>query len=732
MKTGKWSFSVVVALTALSALSAWLCQRPFASKTASAHQAALQGPAAVQQLKQSNSFNSLSAAYQAARYHIEAAPDALSWHSQNPAHHFQASFRRSTVEGAKNDVTAGVQLQADRARLGLQLRAIGYEQLLVVQAVSEPHAQNNRIEFQHATEAQSRVTEWFVNDANGLEHGFTLNEPIAPRSSQPLQLRMHINSELRAQADEQSVTWFNAEGEIVWRYAGLRAWDANGATLAATMNLQADELTLSVDDATAVYPLTIDPTFTLQRQLVAGPAADAFFGSSVALDGDTAVIGAEGEDLDGSDREGAVYVFTRSGSLWTLQARLRAADGAARDQLGRQVAVLGDTLAASAPFHNIGAAADRGAVYVFTRSGGVWTQQQKLVANDGAASDLFGESLAIANNQLLVGAPNRNEANKADSGAAYYFTRSGTTWSQTQKLLPSVGTANDKFGESVAMVTGLNGALAIGAPGFESDGPANQGTVYIFLPVMGVWVASGQLFANDAGADDAFGSALALSGGTLVVGAYLDDVAGITNAGSAYVYVRNGNAFAFQQKLLPSDAGAKQFGYAVSVEGDTALIGAREDQINNNAQQGSAYVFTRNGATWSQQQQLTSPGAAQDAFGQSVALDGNTALCGALSENQNAANNTGAAYVFTRNGTTWTTQQRLIGSDGEAGDAFGSAVAVDGNTAVITSPTDDIDAPVNQGSAYVFTRQATSWTFRQKLTAGKAGDHFGQAAALKG
>jgi uncharacterized protein (TIGR03437 family) len=697
---------------------------------------ALQQGTALQARGSSPAYPSLGAAFAAARYQMEASPKPGEWLADNPAQHFRATFGNPT---AASGATAGVQLQAEGVQLGLQLQAVGYDELLPVRPTDTARAEGNRFTLRHATSQQTELTEWFINEAKGLEHGFTLAAPVAPRQAgQPLRLQMRMRSELCAftEDDGQAVTWRNAQDETVLRYAGLRAWDANGHPLTAHMTSAQNQLTLIVDEADATYPITIDPTFTLQQKLVAGGEANAFFGSGVAIDGNTAVIGASNEDFGDNDAQGVVYVFTRTGVLWTLQARLRAADGAAGDRFGSTVAVLGDTLAVSAPVDDIGAAVNRGSVYVFVRNAGVWTQQQKLFANDGAANDSFGESLDIAKDQLIIGAPNRDEGGKADSGAAYYFTRSGTAWSQQQKVFPASGSANDKFGQSVAIMPNLNSFLAIGAPGFESDGPTNAGTVYIFTPGLGGWIYNQQLFANDAGQDDAFGYSVATSGNTLAVGAYLDDVSTRTNQGSAYVFFRNAANWSQQAKLQPADGTAnKQFGYDVDVDLDTVVIGARDDDSNPNnfANQGSAYVYTRNGTVWSQQQKLLAPdGAAQDFFAQDVAIDGDTAIVSSSSDDLGAAQDAGSAYVYFRVGAAWPMQQKLTGSDGEAGDNFGSAVAVDGNTAVITAHSDDIGAASNQGSAYVFTRSGTVWSFQQKLAMGAAGQGFGLGAALAG
>ncbi len=196
-----------------------------------------------------------------------------------------------------------------------------------------------------------------------------------------------------------------------------------------------------------------------------------------------------------------------------------------------------------------------------------------------------------------------------------------------------------------------------------------------------------QLIASDGVQTDRFGISVAISGDTAVIGAFFDDVGAGVFQGSVYVFTRNGATWTQQQHLVASDGAAgDQFGVRVALDGDTAVVGA---YIAGN--QGSAYVFTRSGTTWTQQQKLVaSDGAAGDRFGRSVALDGDTAVVGANRDAVGATGDQGSAYVFTRSGTTWTEQQHLVASDGAAGDQFGVGVALDGNTAVVGAREDDV------------------------------------------
>ena len=324
----------------------------------------------------------------------------------------------------------------------------------------------------------------------------------------------------------------------------------------------------------------------------------------------------------------------------TEVAKLLASDAAAFDHFGISVSVSGDTALIGA-FVDDDAGSGSGSAYVLIRDAGVWTEQAKLTASDAAAGDLFGSAVSVDGDTALIGARADDDAG-GNSGSAYVFFRSGTTWTQQAKLT-----------------------------------------------------------ASDAAISDTFGVSVSVDGDTALVSAPENDDGG-SASGSAYVFTRSGATWTQQAKLTASDGVAFAFfGTSVSMDGDTALIGAQTDTIAG-FRRGSAYVFTRSGTTWTQQSKLTaSDAAASDIFGRAVSVDGDTALIGATWDDD-AGSNSGSAYVFTRSGTTWTQQAKLIASDAAAADQFASAVALDGGTALIGTPEND-DAGSNSGSAYVFS-----------------------------
>jgi len=372
--------------------------------------------------------------------------------------------------------------------------------------------------------------------------------------------------------------------------------------------------------------------------------------------------------------------------------KLVASDGDARDSFGFSVSVSGDTALIGASLDNDNGS-DSGSAYVFTFDGTTWTEQAKLLASDGNINDKFGISVSLSGNTALIGAFLDSDVDN-HIGSAYVFVRNSTTgiWMQQAKLLASDGAFFDEFGRSVSLSgdTALIGNLADPGPG----------AAYVFVRSGTTWTEQAKLVASGDPTGSVFGRSVSLSGDTALIGAFFDSDKGSV-AGAAYVFVRSGTTWTEQAKLLASDGAAgDHFGSSVSLSGDTALIGAELDDDNGDAS-GSAYVFTRSGTTWTEQDKLlASDGAADDQFG-SVSVSGDTALIGAIVDDDNG-DDSGSAYVFTRDGTTWTEQAKVLASDGAAGDVFGVSVSVSGDTALIGASGDDVTFD-DSGSAYVFS-----------------------------
>jgi hypothetical protein len=549
-----------------------------------------------------------------------------------------------------------------------------------------------------------------------------------------------------------------------------------------------NDIGANADQGAAYIFVKSGGVWTQQDKLTAATgAAGDFYGGAVAISGDTAIVGACFNDVGGNANQGSVYVYTRSAGVWTQQDKLTAGDGAADDLFGFSVALDGDTVMIGAHLADGSAGANQGAAYVFTRSAGVWSQSQKLSAPDPEGGATFGVSVALDAGTAVIGASGKTERGNASAGAAYAFTRSSGTWTAQQKLLPDISAVDNFFGAAVA----VSGETAlVGAFGDDIDVNANQGAAVVFTRSAGVWTKQERLTAADGSAEDKFGFSVALSGDIAVIGVIGDDLSG-ENQGSAYVFARSGAAWsqqsrlfaaegeagdtfgapvavsgdafligasfddvdgnanqgmasifmicqglAEQQKLTASNGGVTDsFGYSVAVSGDTAVVGSPFNNVGGNVDQGSAYVFVRNGAAWTQQQILTvANGAASDFFGVSVSVSGDTVAVGAYQDDVGANADQGSVYIFTRSGTTWTQQQRLDASDGAASDDFGQSVAVSGDIVVIGAPEDDIGGNIAQGSAYIFTRTGGVWTEQTKLIAGDAAqsDRFGIAVAISG
>lgn len=442
------------------------------------------------------------------------------------------------------------------------------------------------------------------------------------------------------------------DGELVhygWDFDGDGVEDEIGDRVTHTFE-EAGEHAVThavVDDFEATDSVTktvsVEPG-TRFREVAKLLAADAEardrFGESVAVDGDTALVGARFDD-DNGDLSGSAYVFARSRSngRWSQQAKLVADDGGPVDFFGNAVAVDGDTALVGSPTDGDGP----GAAYVFERTDGSWTQRAKLVASDGEVGDQLGWSVALDGDVALAGAF-RDDDNGDRAGAAYVFERSDGSWGQRAKLVADDGATRDKFGETVA----LDGDVAlVGAPWDDDDG-RQSGSAYVFERSGGSWRQVVQLAAADADPNDFFGESLALDGTTALVGAPRADDGDVVEAGAVYVFARSDGRWSQRAKLARSDgADNDSFGESVAIAGDTAVVGVPGDD-GPTEDVGAAALFTRSDGAWTHEADLTaSDGDHLDYFAQSVALDGDAAVLG-TSYDDEAGNRSGSAYVFER------------------------------------------------------------------------------------
>jgi hypothetical protein len=368
-------------------------------------------------------------------------------------------------------------------------------------------------------------------------------------------------------------------------------------------------------------------------------------------------------------QSGAAYVFVRSGSNWTQQAYLKASNTGVGDHFGQSVAIYGDTIIVGAPSEASNAsgvngnqandnATNSGAAYIFVRSGTNWNQQAYLKASNTGAEDRFGDSVAISGDIVIVGATveasgshevngDQNDNTVPYAGAAYAFARSGTNWSQQGYLK---GPSNDEFGGSVS----VSGNTAV-------VGNLDSPVACVFVRSGTNWTREAVFVGLDPFGDDSFGKSVAVSGDTVVVGAP-EESSGMEESGAAYVFVRSGTNWIQQAFLKASNAREYDgFGNSVAIVGDTVVVGASGQGYHDDALgSGAAYVFVRHGVNWSEQAFLKicyCEASSYDAVGYSVAVYGDTVVAGAPREDSDATGmngnqsseqgfNSGASYVF--------------------------------------------------------------------------------------
>ena len=566
-------------------------------------------------------------------YRIDGS--AGSYEAANPAQHLSASFSAT-----------GVAVRSGKTRVALRLVGIGHGSPLEPVAAAVPTEHANRVSYRRAG-----LDEWYVNGPLGLEQGFTIvRAPVAhggatgSRSAGqeiPLTLAIALTTNARAAIGRghQSIT-FSRPGETPLQYTGMSATDAGGHTLHSWLTLEGARLLLHVQARGARYPLRIDPLVQQGSKLTgAGESGSAHFGFSVALSGDgkTALIGAPEND----GKVGAAWVFVYSHGEWTQQGEaLTGKEESGSGEFGYSVALSGEGNTAL-----IGGETDEssaGAAWAFTRSGETWTQQgPKLVLHGEPTGVNFGHSVALDHNgnTALIGATGFEKA----EGAAYIWTRSGSTWTEGPRLTGG--------GEE-------NGAGVLG------------------------WSV-----------------ALSENGSTALVGAPNDSPGGVTRAGAVWVFTRVGEAWKQQGKPLGGGEGEGKYlgtGVALSATGSTALIGATGGGLKEEP----AFVFTRSGETWSEQAHFKGTGETSTSnFGASVAVSasGNTALVGG----GGYSGLTGAVWDFQRSGSSWSEVGSALTGSGESGEGqLGERVAIseNGRTALFGGPGDATGA----GASWVF------------------------------
>ncbi|MFK8013476.1 MAG: FG-GAP repeat protein [Marinicellaceae bacterium] len=500
---------------------------------------------------------------------------------------------------------------------------------------------------------------------------------------------------------------------------------------------------------------------------------DSYFGNSVSVHNNTAIIGVPGVTGSGATGPGTVHILEFDGTKWNNTYLLMADDGEVGDRFGTSVSISGDWAAIGANGDDIGNSVDRGSVYLFKKTSingqtrwnqydklsgtstgdffgnsvsvfapngagrlvigapkndeiepnagsiyiyklisSVWTQVDHFTATDANQNDEFGVSVSLYNNLIVVGADG-NDDNGSFSGSAYIYKLNPVSqiWQYKIKLLADDGSSGDRFGASVS--AGLNRVL-IGA--YSDDNGANQnvGSAYVFQENSDIWTLTFKLEASDQQAFDLFGRSVSLSGDRALIGAPFSDDSG-SSAGSAYVFELDNGAWSEKQKLVASDASAsKEFGFAVAMDGDNFVAGTPRDDVEfSNA--GSGYGFNYDGSVWVENTKFYEAlNINKYNFGDEVSIDGTRALIG-FTPRSSMYDSFGGAYVFDYINGEWQFTTILKANDTEPGDGFGSSVSVLGDRALVGAQGVDSEFRDNSGAVYVFELQQNLWMQTAKL-----------------
>jgi hypothetical protein len=455
----------------------------------------------------------------------------------------------------------------------------------------------------------------------------------------------------------------------------------------------------------------------VETKLIASDGSEnQAFGYSVSIDNNRAIIGAlYGHEAD--DYTGSAYIYESNGINW-LETKISPSDGNFFDQFGSSVSIDGDRVLIGAK-ENQNQNIYTGSAYVYDWDGNDWIET-KLTASDGVDFDSFGFSVSLEDDTVIVGAAGDDD-NGDDSGAIYIYQWNGVTW-QESKLIASDGAAGDVFGEAAIK----NGRIVVGAPGDDDNGN-NSGSTYIYDWNGNNWLET-KLTASEGAQSDQFGSSTALFGDFVFVGVPRDD-GELVNSGSAYLYQWNGlNWDENKSSLAPGSAG-DQFGHSVSYSDNRVLVGAPYD-YENGMVTGSAYIFEWNDPQWVTTKIIPSSVDQYSDFGYAVSIDGDRAVIGAQYDSGNSSDS-GAVFVYDWDGNNWV-ETKIYASDGASENAFGRSLQLEGSRIIVGSPFDD-DNGNNSGSVYIFDWDGNNW-IESKLTAsdGANSDQFGLSVSISG
>jgi hypothetical protein len=392
-----------------------------------------------------------------------------------------------------------------------------------------------------------------------------------------------------------------------------------------------------------------------------------------------------------------------AGPAPTGSSRITASDTAELARFGDSIAIDGDVAIVGATGDNENGTLS-GAVYAFHRGkDGVWAEEQKLLATDGSANDLFGFSVDLLNDLAIVGAYRDNE-NGSGSGSAYVFLRAPNgVWTQETKLIPLDGSTQDRFGFNVSIGVGFEGIAACVSSYLDDAAGFDSGSAYIFeRDLNGVWTETDKFQGSDTEDLDSFGWSVDIDSDSAMIGAYLDDDLG-DGAGAVYFFRRDlfGDWAQFQ-KIMASDGQAvDNFGIDVAIDSPLAVVGAYLDD-DNGSEAGAAYVFRFNGSAWVEETKLLAPdGQPGDEFGRHVSIKGSRIVVGA-ELNDELGSESGAAYVYQFTGGQWVLKNKLGSTSPEDFSEFGHSVGIDGDDVIVGAWRENGVAIDDAGAAYVY------------------------------
>ncbi|MDF1698315.1 MAG: hypothetical protein P1U56_20870 [Saprospiraceae bacterium] len=381
-----------------------------------------------------------------------------------------------------------------------------------------------------------------------------------------------------------------------------------------------------------------------QKIVADNPEFDFEFGSSVAFEGDYAVIGApQFSEFQESWGIGDAYIFHRENDTWVQTQKISANDAVTNDRFGCSVDISGDYIAIGSNYANIGSNASQGAVYIFKRTLNTWSQINKLVASDGLSYDWFGSDVSLDGATLCVSAPTHGSDNH---GAVYIYKRNGSSWTETTKLSP---TTSD-FANVGSSIDLQNNYLMIGAPGVNVSSNTAQGKVFVYTYNGASWSLQDEITADDGVAQDRFGSSVAIDNLNAVIGAPNRDVGSYTNQGVAYIYTRSGSNWNLVNSVNAAEGEAYHFfGDVVDISGDEIVIGSDNYDHLGNSFQGAAYLFEKISSTKviRKSKALASDGNKNHYYGCAIHMSDDLLFIGA--KNADGDNGRGAVYILTKN-----------------------------------------------------------------------------------